>query len=104
MNGFSSNSPKSYGRPRQTGTIYHVAIFQTRFDGTTVAMMTDIQKTPRLANFIHDEDGAVTVDWVVLSAAVVGLCSAIFFSLGNGAHDHAERIGDEFVARGIMTY
>ena len=24
-------------------------------------------------NFLHSEDGAVTVDWVVLTAAVVGL-------------------------------
>ncbi len=26
-----------------------------------------------IKNFKHDEDGAVTVDWVVLTAAVVGL-------------------------------
>lgn len=25
-------------------------------------------------NLINDEDGAVTVDWVVLTAAVCGLC------------------------------
>eukprot|EP00237_Pycnococcus_provasolii_P006599 CAMPEP_0206122598 /NCGR_PEP_ID=MMETSP1472-20131121/2220_1 /ASSEMBLY_ACC=CAM_ASM_001108 /TAXON_ID=41880 /ORGANISM="Pycnococcus provasolii, Strain RCC251" /LENGTH=34 /DNA_ID= /DNA_START= /DNA_END= /DNA_ORIENTATION= len=26
-----------------------------------------------IQNFLKDEDGAVTVDWVVLTAAVVGL-------------------------------
>jgi len=29
-----------------------------------------------LKNFTSDEDGAVTVDWVVLTAAVVGLAAA----------------------------
>jgi Flp pilus assembly pilin Flp len=31
-----------------------------------------------LTNFRKDEDGAVTVDWVVLTAAVVGLAVAGF--------------------------
>jgi len=29
-----------------------------------------------IKNFRNDEDGAVTVDWVVLTAAVVGLAAA----------------------------
>tara|TARA_R110000764_G_scaffold76528_8_gene153775 strand:+ start:737 stop:910 length:174 start_codon:yes stop_codon:yes gene_type:complete len=32
-----------------------------------------------------DENGAVTVDWVVLTAAVVGLAVAIVLALKNGA-------------------
>lgn len=28
-------------------------------------------------NFLHDEDGAITVDWVVITAGVVGFCIAI---------------------------
>ena len=32
-------------------------------------------------SFIRDEDGAVTVDWVVLCAAVVGLAGATIASL-----------------------
>jgi Flp pilus assembly pilin Flp len=31
-----------------------------------------------IKNFRNDEDGAVTVDWVVLTAAVVGLAIAAF--------------------------
>ena len=31
--------------------------------------------------FWKDEHGAVTVDWVVLTAAVVGLCAAVMVSL-----------------------
>ncbi|MCG6903376.1 MAG: hypothetical protein LJE68_11920 [Rhodobacter sp.] len=59
---------------------------------------------PRLTRFIQDDDGAVTVDWVVLAAAVVGLSIAIFTTLGNGAHDHAELIGTTLSSRGIPSY
>jgi Flp pilus assembly pilin Flp len=34
-----------------------------------------------IKNFRKDEDGAVTVDWVVLTAAVVGLAVAAFTSI-----------------------
>ena len=34
-----------------------------------------------IANFRNDEDGAVTVDWVVLTAAVVGLAVAAYGSI-----------------------
>lgn len=30
-----------------------------------------------IKTFAHDEDGAVTVDWVVLTAAIVGLAIAV---------------------------
>lgn len=58
----------------------------------------------RVASFCDGETGAVTVDWVVLSAAVVGLSIAIYTSLGDGAHDHADKIGEQFSSSGIMTY
>jgi Flp pilus assembly pilin Flp len=38
-------------------------------------------------NFKKDEDGAVTVDWVVLTAAVVGLAVAAYSSIETGASD-----------------
>ncbi len=34
-----------------------------------------------IKNFRNDEDGAVTVDWVVLTAAVVGLAIAAYSSI-----------------------
>ena len=40
-----------------------------------------------IKNFRRDEDGAVTVDWVVLTAAVVGLAVAAYTSIENGASD-----------------
>ena len=36
-------------------------------------------------NFCADEDGAVTVDWVVLTAAVVGLAVLAFTNIRTGA-------------------
>ena len=38
-----------------------------------------------IKNFRKDENGAVTVDWVVLTAAVVGLAVAAYTSLQTGA-------------------
>ena len=40
-----------------------------------------------IKNFRNDEDGAVTVDWVVLTAAIVGLGLAVLASVGGGAVD-----------------
>ena len=37
-----------------------------------------------IKNFRNDEDGAVTVDWVVLTAAIVGLGIAVLTSVGGG--------------------
>ncbi|MEH6674724.1 MAG: hypothetical protein V7666_09955 [Sulfitobacter sp.] len=38
-----------------------------------------------IKNFKNDESGAVTVDWVVLTAAVVGLAVAAYSSIQTGA-------------------
>lgn len=39
--------------------------------------------------FLDDEFGAVTVDWVVLTAAVVGLGISALVSIGGGVMAHA---------------
>ncbi|MCV6615921.1 MAG: hypothetical protein OIF35_13185 [Cellvibrionaceae bacterium] len=38
-----------------------------------------------IKNFRRDEDGAVTVDWVVLTAAVVALAGAAYTSIQTGS-------------------
>ena len=38
-----------------------------------------------IKNFRKDDSGAVTVDWVVLTAAVVGLAVAAYTSIESGA-------------------
>ena len=40
-----------------------------------------------IKNFRKDEAGAVTVDWVVLTAAVVGLAVAAYSSIETGSSD-----------------
>ncbi|MCG7518732.1 Flp family type IVb pilin [Ruegeria sp. Ofav3-42] len=44
-------------------------------------------------NFRKDEDGAVTVDWVVLTAAVVGLAAVAYTQIGEGTGKVAAKVG-----------
>jgi len=41
------------------------------------------------AKFCLAEDGAVTVDWVVLTAAIGGFGVAVITTVANGALDHS---------------
>ncbi|EEX08169.1 conserved hypothetical protein [Ruegeria lacuscaerulensis ITI-1157] len=45
-----------------------------------------------IKNFRKDEDGAVTVDWVALTAAVVGLAAVAYTQVGQGADDLANDV------------
>ena len=45
-----------------------------------------------IKNFAADESGAVTVDWVVLTAAIVGLGIAVVASVRGGVENVAEQI------------
>ncbi|MEM8632009.1 MAG: hypothetical protein AAGF74_12285 [Pseudomonadota bacterium] len=55
-------------------------------------------------NFINDEDGAVTVDWVVLTSAIVGLGIAVMLSVGNSTANLAGDISQALDAVTIPTY
>ena len=54
--------------------------------------------------FRRDEDGAVTVDWVVLTAAIVGLGIAILATVSNGVGDLAGAIDTELSYMTIASY
>ncbi|MHA3914013.1 hypothetical protein [Halovulum sp. GXIMD14793] len=45
--------------------------------------------------FVEDEDGAVTVDWVVLTAAIVGIAVAVIALLRDGIKEAATDIYQE---------
>ena len=64
--------------------------------------------TMKLINFIktfsRDEDGAVTVDWVVLTAAIVGLGIAVLTSVSGGTTSLADKISGELSGMTIMTH
>jgi Flp pilus assembly pilin Flp len=47
-----------------------------------------------IKNFAADESGAVTVDWVVLTAAIVGLGIAVVVSVRGGVSDMGDRISN----------
>ena len=47
-----------------------------------------------IKNFRNDEDGAVTVDWVVLTAAVVALAGAAYTSIQSGTSTLAGNVED----------
>lgn len=46
-------------------------------------------------NFANEESGAVTVDWVVLTAAIVGLGIAVLASVTSGTQSLADTISGE---------
>lgn len=47
-----------------------------------------------LKRFQKDEDGAVTVDWVVLTAAVVGLGLVVMAAIGPAISGLSQNIAD----------
>ncbi len=57
--------------------------------------------TTELANFLADEDGAVTVDWVVLSAAVIGMGMLVLYPVAFSAESSAKGISDSIAVREV---
>lgn len=57
----------------------------------------------KITVFRDEEDGAITVDWVVITAAVVGLCISVFNWVGGDTHDYGERVGNHMSTQGVKT-
>ncbi|MBL4916456.1 Flp family type IVb pilin [Szabonella alba] len=51
--------------------------------------------------FFNDESGAVTVDWVVLTAAIVGLGMIVMTTIGGGITTLSENIETDIQDRAI---
>ena len=56
-----------------------------------------------IKNFRKDEDGAVTVDWVVLTAAVVGLAAVAYQQIQGGATGLATDVNTALSGAEIST-
>ena len=56
-----------------------------------------------IENFRNDEAGAVTVDWVVLTAAIVGLGLAVVASVRSGTGDLANVINSSLSGASITS-
>ena len=54
-------------------------------------------------NFSKDESGAVTVDWVVLPAAVVGLALAAYGAIDSATMDLTASTADAIGTAGTTT-
>lgn len=54
-------------------------------------------------NFLNDEAGAVTVDWVVLTAAIVGLGVAVLATVDDGVADISSDINNQLTSQAIST-
>jgi len=50
--------------------------------------------TTTLRKFVQSEDGAITVDWMLLTAALLTLGIAVGVSVSNGAEEMAENTGE----------
>jgi Flp pilus assembly pilin Flp len=57
-----------------------------------------------IKTFKADEDGAVTVDWVVLTAAVVGLGIAVMTSVSGGTTSLADKISSTLSGMSILSH
>ncbi|KPP84936.1 MAG: hypothetical protein HLUCCA08_16235 [Rhodobacteraceae bacterium HLUCCA08] len=57
-----------------------------------------------IKGFRSNEDGAVTVDWVVLTAGIVGLGVAVIAAVAAGALDHSTGVGAQLSAQTIMAH
>ncbi len=56
-----------------------------------------------IKSFRNDEDGAVTVDWVVLTAAIVGLGIAVLAAVSGGVEDLSTDISNQLLSQEITT-
>lgn len=57
-----------------------------------------------IKNFRNDESGAVTVDWVVLTAAIVGLGIAVLASVETGLTNTVAGIESQIADEATQTY
>lgn len=53
--------------------------------------------------FLNDESGAVTVDWVVLTAAIVGLGIAVVASVSGGMNTLADGVSTSLADGEVAT-
>lgn len=57
-----------------------------------------------IKRFSKDQSGAITVDWVVLTAAILGVLFGALTVFNQGAYNHANLTSSTLDAQGIPTY
>jgi len=56
----------------------------------------------RRKSFLEDTDGAVSVDWVVLTAALVGIGLAVIVSVSSGASNIAANASQALLGASVV--
>ena len=56
-----------------------------------------------ILGFLKSESGAVTVDWVVLTAAIVGMGVIVITTVANGALDHSSGLNNHLANADVTT-
>jgi len=54
--------------------------------------------------FLESEDGATSVDWIVISGIAFGLVIAITLTMGAAISDESKLVGDFVKLRPVGTY
>ena len=57
-----------------------------------------------ISKFANDESGAVTVDWVVLTAAIVGIAIAVITLISSGIEDASNGINNELNSASSISF
>ena len=58
----------------------------------------------KVNKFLSDDSGAITVDWVVLTAAILGVMFGALTVFHNGASAHADLTSQTIAERDIPAY
>ncbi|MDJ0627840.1 MAG: hypothetical protein QNJ44_06235 [Rhodobacter sp.] len=54
--------------------------------------------------FLRDEEGAISVDWVVITAATVGIALAVMITLGGATDDYSDTVASTMSDKGVSSY
>lgn len=57
----------------------------------------------RLNRYCGNEDGEVTVEWVVVTAMIIGMSVIVLSSIGNGTQVMADNVDTEMTDREVKT-
>ena len=57
-----------------------------------------------MKTLFHAEDGAVTIDWVVITAAILGLALVVLGTISDQAQENADNLGSYLSQQTVSTY
>ncbi len=55
-----------------------------------------------IENFFEDERGEVTIEWVSITAAIIGMSVAVMLSISEGTRVFSENVGNELSTTDVI--